>query len=267
MAILPGIRIRENGVFGTITDNPLTAGSTTFNSADLARLSAVAGNHALITLDPLREFGDPEIVMVTAHTAAATVATIQRGMFGTSARSHPQGTLWVHAACDNDFVEIVTSLTRPSDQYEGQLIYETDTDRFSGHNGSNWETVAQLGAWASYVPTDTNVTLGNGTRTAKFVQLGKTVHFSWSITFGTTTAFTGTVSVGLPVAAAATGRWSVAVYMLDSGTQNFSAGAFIDSGGSSAQPLLAAGGGINSTIPFTWAVNDRLVVSGTYEAA
>jgi len=138
MAILPGTRIRDNGVFGTTTDNPLTAGAVTFNSANLALLSVVAGNHALVTLDPLRQFGAPEIVMVTAHTAAATVATIQRGMFGTVARQHPQGTLWVHAATDNDFIEVVTSGTRPSDQYEGQAIYETDTEFYMGFNGSTW---------------------------------------------------------------------------------------------------------------------------------
>lgn len=138
MAVLPGTRIRDNGVFGVTTDNPLTAGAVAFNSANLALLSVVSGNHALVTLDPLRQFGAPEIVMVTVHTAAATVATIQRGMFGTVARSHPQGTLWVHAAADNDFIEIVTSSTRPSDQYEGQAIYEADTDFYMGFNGSTW---------------------------------------------------------------------------------------------------------------------------------
>lgn len=139
MAILPGSRIRDNGVFGTTTDNPLTAGATTFNSARLADLSTVAGNHALVTLDPLRQFGNPEIVMVTAHTAAATVATIQRGMFGTTAREHPVNTLWVHAAADNDYREVVTSSTRPADQYEGQNIYETDTDRIVSFTGAIWQ--------------------------------------------------------------------------------------------------------------------------------
>lgn len=138
MANLSGTRIRDNGVFGTITDNPLTVGAVTFNSADLADLSVVAGNHAIVTLDPLREFGDPEIIMITAHTAAATVATIQRGMFGTVARQHTQGTLWVHAATNDDFIRIVTSATRPADQFEGQFIYETDTNKLVGFGGTDW---------------------------------------------------------------------------------------------------------------------------------
>ena len=35
---------------------------------------------------------------------------------------------------------VVTSSTRPSAPYEGQLIYETDTDRIAAYNGSAWIT-------------------------------------------------------------------------------------------------------------------------------
>lgn len=90
-------RVRTNNVFGTITDNPLTNVATTMNSAGLANLAAVtAPDTALITLDPNRVSGAPEIVLVTAHTAAATSATIVRGDFGTAARQHALGTEWVH---------------------------------------------------------------------------------------------------------------------------------------------------------------------------
>lgn len=144
MPTFPGRRIRDNGVFGTITDNPLTAGAVTFNSPDLVRLSAISGNHAVVTLDPLREHGDPEIVIVTTHSASASVATITRGAYGTTAQQHPVGTLWVHAALDDDFIEVLTSGTRPSNNYEGQLIYETDTDFVVGHNGSGWGKLGSL---------------------------------------------------------------------------------------------------------------------------
>jgi hypothetical protein len=91
-------RIRTNNVFGTTTDNPLTAGAVTMNSAGLANLGVVAGSdEALITLDPNRVNGAPEIVRVTAHTGSAASATIVRGAFGTAARSHPLGTEWEHA--------------------------------------------------------------------------------------------------------------------------------------------------------------------------
>lgn len=174
MAILPGTRIRDNGIFGTTTDNPLTAGAATYNSAALALLSTVAGNHALVTLDPLRQFGEPEIVMITAHTAAATVATITRGMFGTIARSHPVSTLWVHAAADNDFIEVLTSATRPADQYEGQFIYETDTNKLVGFGGVDWaprDAGGQIG-YAQVVASQTLVAAADLTGLSVGVTVG-----------------------------------------------------------------------------------------------
>lgn len=133
-----GPRIRTDNVFGTVTDNPLTNSATTLNSAGLANLAAVSSAHAIIVLDPLRAAGAPEAVIVTAHTGSATSATITRGAYGTSARQHAQGTLWVHASTIEDFIRIVTSSTRPSDPYEGQLAYETDTNRWIGYDGSLW---------------------------------------------------------------------------------------------------------------------------------
>ena len=37
---------------------------------------------------------------------------------------------------------VVTSTTRPSAPFEGQLIYETDTDLLRIYNGSSWRTLA-----------------------------------------------------------------------------------------------------------------------------
>jgi microcystin-dependent protein len=145
MAVLPGTRIRDNGVVGTVTDNPLTISATTFNSLNLSKLGVVLNDHAIVTLDPLRQYGEPEIIMVTSHTADATVATIQRGMYGTPARAHPAGTLWVHAAVSNDFIEIVTSTSRPTDPYEGQIIYENDTNTYKSFNGTAWVTLGGEG--------------------------------------------------------------------------------------------------------------------------
>ena len=125
-----GSRVRNNNVYGSITDAPLTAGALIFNSSQLNRLEAISGEHAVITLDPLRQHGEPEIIVVTSHSAMATVATITRGAYNTTPRSHPEGTIWVHSAIDEDFTEIVTAATRPADPYRGQKIFETDTNRF-----------------------------------------------------------------------------------------------------------------------------------------
>lgn len=137
-----GPRIRSNNQFGLITDNPLTAVATTFNSARLSLFPVVSSAHAVVTLDPRALNGEPEIIIITAHTAAATVATITRGAYGTVARSHPLNTEWVHAPLDEDVIEILTSSTRPSDPYRGQAIFETDTNRYVGRSTADaWQDI------------------------------------------------------------------------------------------------------------------------------
>lgn len=157
-----GVRHRFNGIFGAITDNPLTAGAGSFNSAGLADMGTVsAPDHAIVTLDPLKQFGAAEIIIVTVHTAAATVATITRGAYGTVARSHPQGTLWVHAPLDEDFIEILTSATRPTNPYEGQFIFETNTNKLVGYGGVDWaprDAGGQLG-YAQAVTSQGGITV------------------------------------------------------------------------------------------------------------
>ncbi len=89
---------RENFKHGTITDNPLTSGASTINSAEFAGLATLAADeHKIIVLDPLAVAGDPEIVLVTAHAAASTAITATRGHDGTTARQHASGTAWVEA--------------------------------------------------------------------------------------------------------------------------------------------------------------------------
>lgn len=39
---------------------------------------------------------------------------------------------------------VCTSTTRPTVPYEGQLIYETDTDLVLGYNGSSWRAVSDI---------------------------------------------------------------------------------------------------------------------------
>lgn len=207
-----GPRILTNNVFGTVTDNPLTSGATTMNSAGLANLAAVSSAFAVIVLDPERTAGAPEVVFVTAHTGSATSATIARGKYGSSAREHAAGTPWVHAATKEDLIQILTSSTRPSDPYEGDLIYETDTDRYVGYDGSNWQTVAQLGAWTSYTPTLTqSATVTKTVNYAKYVQVGKTVMGGVRLTVTGSGTAANSVVVGLPVTAATSLNISVGV--------------------------------------------------------
>lgn len=99
--------IRANFCSGRLTSGPSGTGAFTMTSADgagsgtdgLATLPAVTGSDTCyLVFDPDREFGDPEVIRVNTHTAAATTADIQaagRAQLGTTARSHAVGTKWV----------------------------------------------------------------------------------------------------------------------------------------------------------------------------
>lgn len=92
------IRKYQNFIGGLIEDNPLTSGATTLNSAGLASISGgvPSTDHMAIVLDPDGLFGAPEIVHITAHTAATTSCTIGRGKEGTTARAHDRDVPWIH---------------------------------------------------------------------------------------------------------------------------------------------------------------------------
>jgi hypothetical protein len=161
-----GTRIRANNVYGVISDNPLSAASATFNSISLPLLPVIAGAHAVVVFDPKRVYGDPEIVVVTAHTAASTVATILRAQYGTSQRLHPQGTSWAHVPVNEDWIQILSSTTRPSNPYEGQFIFEMDTNKLYAYGGVDWAprdaggqlNYAQIIASQAAISTETDIT-------------------------------------------------------------------------------------------------------------
>lgn len=246
-------RIRTDNVFGTTTDNPLTAAATTMNSAGLANLAAVSSAEAIIILDPNRLTGAPEIVVVTAHTGSATSATIVRGQFGTTARQHASGTEWVHGPIASNATSFVTAADDQGD-------------------------FVPMNAWESWTPTLTNLTLGNGTVTAKFVRDGRGIRFRFKFKLGSTSAVGTAPTFTLPVAPHADyvsqedNAFAVAS-LLDAGTALLLGGVRYD--GSSVVQIFyinaagtaAAHTQITSTVPFTWTTNDCLVVNGTYEAA
>lgn len=108
-----------NAAAGTITDSPLGTSATTINSAAFANLPTIAAPNFLdITLDPTGVGGLPEIVRITAHTAAATSVTVTRyaqtqtGFLAASGRSHASGTIWRAITTAADFVEAVDNRTR-----------------------------------------------------------------------------------------------------------------------------------------------------------
>lgn len=272
MSVFTGPRIRDNNVFGTTTDNPLSSGATTMNSAGLANLDAVSSAHAVLVLDPLRATGAPEVVIVTAHTGSATSATITRGAYGTAARSHAQGELWVQPETVDDLIRICTSSTHPADSYIGQLLFETDTAAFKAQSGSAWEQVLTIGTWTSYTPTLTqSTTVTKTVNYAKYLKVGRAVMFA--VDLAVTGAGTGAnaVTLTVPVTAAVTNLQIGPGAVYDSSASTlYNGNAFLVT--ATTVNIWPGPDGAASALgvrDFTAALaaNDLVRVSGIYEAA
>lgn len=134
--------------------------------------------------------------------------------------------------------------------------------------GSGW-------SWATWSPTFTGFTLGNGTvNYAKYIQIGKSVQYRLFVTLGSTSSFSGSLSFSLPV----TGNSDFASNGTNAGT------GILAHSGSTSRPALAwltnattaivrsidsSGSGISvtSTSPWTWGNGDTFNMMGMYEAA
>lgn len=120
---------------------------------------------------------------------------------------------------------------------------------------------------ATYTPSNTNVTVGNGSQTARWFTLGKLVYVSYSLTGGTTTSFGGIVSIGLPVAAVSVvgGGGNLRNF----GTQSYNINPAL---GSTTNVTLVTGesggtGRIDNNSPFTFGNDDTLQFVVLYEKA
>lgn len=160
-------------------------------------------------------------------------------------------------------------------------ILGTNDDHFYGFLGDN-ET------WQSWSPTLTNVTIGNGTVTAKYIQIGKTIFFHLMISAGSTTSSSNTPRFSLP-----TGANSVTYYIESAGSSNnalINATGWLLNASTSAFPVFSrlygadvleltigitnstylSSTGIDmdaSAVPFQFGNGDKIYVDGFYEAA
>lgn len=99
-------RVRQNFQGGSIENDPLLIGGTTLTSAALATVAVIdSTKHMAITLDPEGLGGVPEIAYITAHTSAATTATILRAQEGTTAREHAADVPWSHSPSARDYIK------------------------------------------------------------------------------------------------------------------------------------------------------------------
>jgi len=119
--------------------------------------------------------------------------------------------------------------------------------------------------WQDWTPTWSNLTVGNGTQSARYTQSGKTVSFVLSLVLGSTSSVgSAVVTFSLPVVAA--GSPSFAAVYNDNGSNPHSGSTFPNST-SVAGLVHDAANWVSTNSPMTWTNGDSLYVSGTYEAA
>jgi len=136
------------------------------------------------------------------------------------------------------------------------------------------------GAWKDFIPTWTNLSVGNGTLRARYYQIGKIVTVEVFLLFGSTTSITGSVRMTLPVAMPA----SVAAFnwrrigmcqLVDEGSAVYSGAISSQLSSTEIQffaenasgTYVSPGSAINATTPHTWANTDKISFIITYEAA
>ena len=130
------------------------------------------------------------------------------------------------------------------------------------------------GGWTTWTPSYTRLTIGNGTVTARYQQIGKTVNFYWSLVWGSTTSVTNFPTLSAPITPSITTvDYGVGAGILRDATGlDYQINSQI-SNGVIYLSLARADGGflyyyqLDNTTPVTWTTSDRWTVTGTYEVA
>jgi hypothetical protein len=157
-----------------------------------------------------------------------------------------------------------SAITSPID---GMLTYLEDLDRYDSYQGS-WIPVITPGAWISWTPTFTNITVGNGVTSARYIKIGKTVIGYVEFTLGSTSSITTNARFTLPTTSRIT--WiNPTVTYLDSGII-FPGASYMDSNqlylmAINTAGTYAVGTIVSATIPFTWVTGDLFSATFIYE--
>jgi hypothetical protein len=127
-------------------------------------------------------------------------------------------------------------------------------------------------AWTAFVPSWTNLTVGSGTNTGYYKQIGKTVFLRLLLTFAADTSIGGAVLVALPVTAINYGAAvQIGQVLLYDTNVNLRYSGVIRSDSSimvqKTDGTYAILEYLSSSVPFTWTTSDQIRITGCYEAA
>lgn len=157
-----------------------------------------------------------------------------------------------------------TALPTPN---EGMVTYQEASDHLTIYNGTAW--IPFDTKWTDYTPTFTNLTLGNATISSKYFQIGKLVTVQIGITFGTTSAVTGQITVSLPLTAAniANGSGDAVIAGTRYALTPRGSGQNILLWADNTAGTYAVRTATSATIPGTWANLSSIAIHYIYQAA
>jgi len=237
--------------------------------------------------DPLDTSACEWITYTSINSTTKEFIGVARGQEGFSAKAHSNGVTIAFPLSKSHINNIVDKLEGLDDGVtldsptltltdattmttDGGILYDRTNEKLLIGDGTNTQAI-QTGAWTAFTPSWTNLTPGAGTNTGAYCQIGKTVHFRTRFVFGGSSAVGTNPILTLPVGIATYGSLSIIgiANLEDSGTGTYS-GIILSSGAvnfnlASGTPTQNAQ--INATTPFTWATNDSITITGTYQAA
>jgi hypothetical protein len=147
----------------------------------------------------------------------------------------------------------------------GDVLTASDTNLYLMHEG---------GAWTSWTPTWTNLTIGNATVDAKYARASRLIHWKLKMTFGSTTSVSGAIRFTLPVAAATGIEFDMTHGVLQdaSASRHLGVTTYVSTTVAQLASIDTTGGiavliNTSATSPFTWTTSDIILFRGFYESA
>lgn len=172
--------------------------------------------------------------------------------------------------------ELTLANTTPTT--DGSIGFDRTNEDLVIGDGTNGQIV-HIGAFKSFASNFTNLSVGSGSLSGKFTQIGKKVFGRIDLTFAANTTVSGSITFTLPVPSvslpgtAQTQAIGQAFYF-DQNTSNTYGGycrwattttaTLVINNASGTYTIL---NGVNQTVPFTWTTSDELHIEFTYEAA
>ena len=181
-----------------------------------------------------------------------------------------------------DFIQTLTNktLTSPtvntptlvladtSPTADGSIGFDRTGEDLQIGDGSASQVV-HMGAWVSYVPSLTNITLGSGTLSASYCTVGKRTRFRIYLLLAADSSVSGNMTFTFPTTLASNQVLAGHCIYIDTGT-GYVVGDIFNDGilrAFQSDGTYVTIAPCNATVPFTWTTNDKVYVEGEYETA